>query len=444
MSSQTDFLSAINQIAAERNIDPDEVLEAIKAAVISGFRRDYPEEDEGVSLDVEIDSQMGSIRVYADKKVVDKVTNKATQISLDDAQEIESKIEVGDHIQVDITPSGDFGRVAAQAAKQVILQKIREAEKESVMLEFKDKIGEIDYGVVQRMDGDNVIFEIRRAMAVMPKEDRIPVEFYRSGARLKVLIKDIRTGPRGKQLIVSRADPDFLVGLFKIEVPEILSGSVEIKAIAREAGSRSKVAVMSTSDGVDPIGSCVGQKGVRINAIMNELKFGPVEEKIDIILWDDDTEEFIANALSPAQVERVEIMDEDEHEVKVIVPDDQLSLAIGKEGQNVRLAAKLTGWNIDIEGETVKVESNDAYGKVGSEDEEDSDAESGTDGSDADASGSTAEEGSIESLGLSSRIVTALDKAGITSVEDLKAKVDAGEDIAGIGPKSLEDIKKAL
>lgn len=452
MSSQTDFLSAINQIAAERNIDPDEVLEAIKAAVLSGFRKDYPEEDEGVALHVDIDQGMGAIRVYADKKVVDEVTNRATQISLEDAKELESKIEVGDHVQVDITPSGDFGRVAAQAAKQVILQKIREAEKESIMEEFKDKIGEIDYGVVQRMDGDNVIFEIRRAMAVMPKEDRIPVEFYRSGARLKVLIKDIRTGPRGKQLIISRGDPEFLVGLFKLEVPEILSGSVEIKAIAREAGSRSKVAVMSTSDGVDPIGSCVGQKGVRINAIMNELKFGPVEEKIDIILWDDDVEEFIANALSPAQVETVEIMDEEEKEVKVVVPDDQLSLAIGKEGQNVRLAAKLTGWNIDIEGETVKVESGEAYAKADDGDSEDEGDDTEADDQSDDATEDQTEEAeapaesgdSVESLGLSSRVVTALEKEGITSVSELKEKVESGDDIPGVGPKSLEEIKSAL
>ncbi|KXK10034.1 MAG: transcription termination factor NusA [Candidatus Dojkabacteria bacterium] len=425
MSSQTDFLSAINQIAAERNIDPDEVLEAIKQAVKTGFRRDYPEEEEGSVLEVEIDPTMGAIRVFADKKVVDKVTSPATQISLSDAKKLEKKLSIGDHLLVDITPSGDFGRVAAQAAKQVILQKIREAEKEAVMVEFKDKIGEIDYGVVQRMDGENVIFEIRRAIALMPIDDRIPSEFYRSGSRLKVLLKEISTGPRGKQLIVSRAAPEFLVGLFKIEVPEILSGSVEIKAIAREAGSRSKVAVVSNSDGVDPIGSCVGQKGVRINAIMNELKFGPVEEKIDIILWDEDIQHFIANALSPAQVISVEITDSQNHEAKVIVPDDQLSLAIGKEGQNVRLAARLTGWNIDIQGETLKANDQEQHGKIDSE--------------------NTAENAdSLSSLKLSTRILKVLEKAGITSVSQLKESIEQEKAIAGVGEKSLEEIKAAL
>lgn len=357
MSLQTDFMVAVNQIAAERNIDPDEVLDAIKLAIQTGFRRDYPEE-EVESVQVEIDKSNGMISVFADKKVVDSVTNSRSQISLENAKKIESKLKVGDHVQVDITPSGDFGRVAAQAAKQVILQKIRESEKNAVMSEFTGHIGEIEYGVVQRMDGDSVVFEIRRATALMPLEDRIPSEFYKSGNRLKVLLKEIRETSRGKQLIVSRSDPKFLEALFKLEVPEIVSGSVEIRSMAREAGSRSKVGVHSTVEGVDPIGACVGQKGVRINAIMNELKFGNHEEKIDIIAYAEEISEFIANALSPAQVIKVELKDEKKKEALVIVPDEQLSLAIGRDGQNVRLAAKLTGWNIDIQGETVKVKDN--------------------------------------------------------------------------------------
>ena len=363
MSAQSDLMIAINQIAAERNIDAAEVLEAIKQAIKIGFRRDYPEE-EGSNLEVEIDPEIGTIAVYANKKVVTALTSPATQISLNDAVRIEPKLKVNDHVLVDITPSGDFGRVAAQAAKQVILQKIRESEKESVMREFHDKMGEIDYGIVQRLDGDNVIFEIRRAIAVMPYADRIPVEFYNSGSRMKVLLKEIKVTPRGKQLIISRSDPKFLDGLFKLEVPEINSGSVEIKSIAREAGSRSKVAVDSNSEGIDPIGACVGQKGVRINAILNELRFGNLEEKIDIILWNEDPIKFIANALSPAHAISVEAVDLENKEAKVIVPDDQLSLAIGKEGQNVRLAAKLTGWNIDIQGETLKVEPHGKKAKT--------------------------------------------------------------------------------
>ena len=356
MAVQTDLMIAVNQIAAERNIDPNEVIEAIKEAIKTGFRRDYPEENETL-LEVEIKpDEIQSIRVYANKKVVKEVTNKAVQIELNAARKIEPKLKEGDHIMVDVTPTGDFGRVAAQVAKQVILQKIRESEKEAVMKEFDGKIGEIEYAVVQRLDGDDVIFEIRRALAIMPLEDRIPNEFYRSGSRMKVLIKEIRMTPRGKQLIVSRADNNFLVGLFKLEVPEISSQTVEIKAMAREAGSRSKVAVFSTTDGIDPIGACVGQKGVRINAILNDLKFGNFEEKIDIILWNEDISTFIANSLSPATIAEVSIIDAESKRARVFIEDEQLSLAIGREGQNVRLAAKLTGWNIDIHGLSEKAE----------------------------------------------------------------------------------------
>jgi transcription termination/antitermination protein NusA len=360
MAVQSDLMIAINQIAAERGIDPNEVLEAIKYAIKTGFRADYPEEQESL-LEVEINPEEAqSIRVYANKKVVTEVTTPATQIALKDAKKIEAKLKVDDHILVDITPSGDFGRVAAQVAKQVILQKIRESEKEAVMKEFDNKMGELEYGIVQRMDADDVIFEIRRAQGVMPAKERIPGEFYKSGTRMKVLLKEIKMTPRGKQLIISRADNDFLVGLFKLEVPEISSDTVVIKSIAREPGSRSKVAVFSKTEGIDPIGACVGQKGVRINAVLNDLKFGMFEEKIDIILWNEEPTQFIANALSPATVNEVEITNADEKRVRVWVADDQLSLAIGKEGQNVRLAAKLTGWNIDIMGESQKAELHKA------------------------------------------------------------------------------------
>lgn len=364
MAVQSDLMVAINQIAAERNINADEVVEAIKYAIKTGFRKDYPEEQESL-LEVEIKpEEIQPIRVFVDKKVVDTVDNTATQIDLNAARRIEKKLNIGDHVLVDITPSGDFGRVAAQVAKQVILQKIRESEKESVMKEFVDKMGDIEYGVVQRLDGDEVIFEIRRAIAIMPKEDRIPGEYYKSGSRMKVLLKEIRMTPRGKQLIVSRADNEFLTGLFMLEVPEIASDSVLIKSIAREAGSRSKVAVFSKIEGIDPIGACVGQKGVRIGAILNDLKFGMFEEKIDIILWNENSSAFIANALSPASVTDIIVTNEDEKRATAFVPDDQLSLAIGKEGQNVRLAAKLTGWNIDILGESQKAEFK-KIGKAG-------------------------------------------------------------------------------
>jgi len=346
MAVLSDFLAAVNQIAAERGIDANEVIEAVEEAIRTGYKNNY---GTGESLIVEIDKDSGKVIVYADKKVVKSVSDKATQIALKDAHLIEPKLKVGDHVQVDITPEGDFGRIAVQAAKQVILQKVREAEKDAVMKEFKDKIGTVESGIIQRMDGDNVIVEIHKATAIMPSEDRLPNEFYKSGARLKFYLKEMHRTIRGKQLIVSRSDPKFLEELFAIEVPEIRSESVEIKAIAREAGSRSKVAVVSNQDGVDPIGACVGQKGIRIDNITDELK----GEKIDIILWDKDINTFIINSLSPAQVGKIET-NKDEKTAKVTVPDDQLSLAIGKDGQNVRLAAKLTGWKIDIVGESGK------------------------------------------------------------------------------------------
>ncbi|MDD3647930.1 MAG: transcription termination factor NusA [Candidatus Dojkabacteria bacterium] len=356
MAVLSDFLAAVNQIAAERGIDSDAVIEAVEAAIRTGFKSNY---GTGESLIVDIDQDKGTVAVFADKKVVKKVTDVATQVSLEDARMIEPKLKAGDHVQVDITPEGDFGRIAVQAAKQVILQKVREAEKEAVMKEFKDKMDTIESGIIQRMDGDAVIVEIHKAQAVMTAEERLPGEFYKSGSRLKFLLKEIQKGPTGKQLIVSRADPKFLEGLFELEVPEIRSGSVEIKAIAREAGSRSKVAVLSKQEGVDPIGACVGQKGIRIDNITDELQ----GEKIDIILWDDDARTFISNSLSPAQVIGIEA-DKKEKTAVVTVPDDQLSLAIGKDGQNVRLAAKLTGWKIDIEGETKEEESDEGKKKT--------------------------------------------------------------------------------
>lgn len=434
MAVQTDFMVAVNQIAAERGIDADIVVESIKQAIETGFRRDTDEE--GLAIEVEIDPQVGSIAVIADKKVVEEVSNPSTQISLGDARKIEPKLRVGDHIQVDITPEGDFGRVAAQAAKQVILQKIREAEKEAQLKEFDGRIGEVESGVVQRMDGDSVVWEINRATAIMKPEDRVSTEFYKSGSRLKVLLKSIEDGPRGKTLYVSRSDPNFLKALFELEIPELVSGSIEIKGIAREAGSRSKIAVYSNVDGIDPIGSCVGQKGVRINAIMNELKVGSIEEKVDIILWDESIEQYISNALSPAQTVSVKILDKDEKIMQVIVPDEQLSLAIGRDGQNVRLAAKLTGWKIDIQGETVKVESQI--------DKESDKGKKKSAVKKAKGTKSKKEKNEFSELGLSARVVNSLDKAGITSLKALKEKKSELGDIKGIGPKAVKDIKAIL
>ncbi|HRY74227.1 transcription termination/antitermination protein NusA [Candidatus Dojkabacteria bacterium] len=337
----SEFIAAINQIAAERGIDKEEIFVALEEAILVAYKKEkygleVPEEDELSNWSVELNRESGEFKLIASKEVVKKVKNSEKEISLSEAEMISPSVEVGDSIQIEM-PSEDFGRIAAQTAKQVILQKIRESEKEAVISEYSDKIGEIYTALMQRMQRGQVIFEVGKATAYMPQEEQISNEFYRLGDRYKVLLKDIVDS----QMVVSRADPAFLIGLFKLEVPEIESGVLEIKAIAREAGSRSKMAVVSHQDGVDPIGSCVGQRGVRIANVMNELG----EEKIDIIEWDEDPEKFIANSLSPAKIEDVKIV---EDTATVIVPNDQLSLAIGREGQNVRLAWKLTGYKIDI------------------------------------------------------------------------------------------------
>jgi N utilization substance protein A len=353
MAEQIDIMSAIRQIAVERKIDIDDIINAIKQAVATVVKKENEAKGIESEVEVEFDPDRGYIGVSVEKTVVKKVKNPDTEVSLSDAKSIKKTAKEGDVVMVDITPEGDFGRIAAQTVRQVILQKLREAEKDAAIKQIEDLIGTIDVVVVQGIDpktGD-VICEINKARAVMSSKDRIPSEFYRLGSRIKVLLKSIEEDPKGKFVKVSRSDPDFLKELFRAEVPEIDSESIEIVAIAREAGSRSKVAVKSNAPGIDPIGSCVGQKGVRINTITNELKSGMNEEKIDIILWDDDIQTFLMNAIRPAESIKVEIKDKKEKQATIVVPDEQYSLAIGRDGQNARLAAKLTGWTIDIQSE---------------------------------------------------------------------------------------------
>lgn len=355
----SELVAAINQISAERGIDKEEVFRALESAILSAIKKekfgrvDYEdvESDEklGSNLVVEVDRETGEFKLFAVKVVVKKVKDSETEIALSEAELISPTVEVGDSIQIEM-PSDDLGRIATQTAKQVLLQKIRESEKDAVISEFSDKIGQVYTALMQRMQNGSAIMEIGKAVAYMPKEEQIANEFYRVGERYKVLLKSIE----GSEILVSRADPQFLIELFKIEVPEIESGVVEIKAVAREAGSRSKIAVVSHQEGIDPIGSCVGQRGMRIANIMNELG----EEKIDIIEWDEDLEKFVSNALSPAKVESVKISGDT---ATVVSPSDQLSLAIGRDGQNVRLAWKLTGIKIDIvgaQGEEVEIAEN--------------------------------------------------------------------------------------
>jgi transcription termination/antitermination protein NusA len=441
---QTDFMAAIKQIAAERGIDVNEIVEAIKQAIRVGFKRDYPDEM-GSALQIELDPEKGTVGVFADKKVVDVVTNEPTQISLADAKRIEPKLKEGDHVLVEITQTGDFGRVAAQAAKQVILQKIKESEKEAMVKQFTDKIGTVDSAVIQRMDREgNVICEIYRAIAIMPPEEQIGAEFYKSGSRIKVFLKKIHSDLKGKTLIVSRADKNFLKALFEMEVPEIASGTVEIMEIAREPGSRSKVAVRSNAAGVDPIGSCVGQRGSRINAITNELKAGNTEEKIDIIPWDEDIATFIGNAIRPADSQEVRIISKEGKQALIIVNDEFLSLAIGREGQNVRLASKLTGWNLDIQGKQM-YEDNGKLSRFEMEGGRKPAAKPKAEAAETEEKEAVDNEGgAFAGLEISARVLSALEKADINSVEDLKAKLEAGEKIKGVGDKAVEELKAAL
>lgn len=348
MAMTSELISAINQIAAERGIDKEEVFKALESAILSAVKKEkfgrVDREDEeidaklGANLFAEVDRETGEFKLFASKTVVDKVGDNETEIALSEAEFISPNVEIGDSIQIEM-PSDDLGRIATQTAKQVLLQKIRESEKDALISEFSDKVGEVYTALMQRMQKGMAVMEIGKATAFMPQEEQIANEFYRIGERYKVLLKSIDDS----EILVSRSDPKFLMKLFELEVPEIESGVVEIKAVAREAGSRSKIAVMSHQEGIDPIGSCVGQRGIRIANIMNELG----EEKIDIIEWDEDLEKFVANALSPAKVESVKVSGDT---ATVECPADQFSLAIGRDGQNVRLAWKLTGTKIDIVG----------------------------------------------------------------------------------------------
>ncbi len=341
MAVLTEFVVAINQICSERGLDPDKIYSTLESAILQAYRKEF-----GISedhcLSVELDREEGKFKMIAKKKVVKKVKDKDCEISLAEAKKTDTSVKEGETLEIEM-PSEALGRIAAQTAKQVIYQSINEAEKEAILEEFSGKVGEVFTALMQRMQRDRAVFEIGKANAYMPIEESIPGEFYRIGERYKVLLKEIAETPSGRDLIISRLDPKFLEALFEIEVPEISSGVIEIKGVAREAGSRSKIAVVSNQEGVDPIGSCVGQRGIRIANIMGELG----EERIDIIEWDSDIKNFVENSLSPAKVNSVRVEDD---VAFVKVDEDQLSLAIGKEGQNVRLAAKLTGLKIQVEG----------------------------------------------------------------------------------------------
>ena len=341
---QSQFVTAIEQICEEKGISKDSVIEAIEAALIAAYKKDFGDKDQEVRVTLDKDS--GEARIYVSKEVVKEVQEgfEMLQISLVDANKINAKAKLGEMIEYE-EDNKEFGRVAAQTAKQVIMQRIREAEREVVFTEFSDKEGQIISSTVQRVERGNVYIDLGHAVGVLFPNDQLPNERYYTGQRVKVYVVRVEQTQRGPQIVVSRTHPEMIRRLFEMEVPEISNNSVEIVGIAREAGMRTKIAVKSNIDGVDPVGTFVGGRGSRVQAVMNEIG----EEKIDIIPFSEDAIEYISSALSPTKVISVKI-DEDEKKAVVKVPEDQLSLAIGKSGQNVRLAAKLTGWNVDIDG----------------------------------------------------------------------------------------------
>ncbi len=389
--SRTEFAAALNQIASERNIPVEIILDAVKSALVASFNKDFEAEAKRIEereemITVDLDPETGEFKLRA---------GKADAKSKD---------------LVDVTPPG-FGRIAAQTAKQVILQQVREAEKTSIIAEYQGRIGEVVAGMVQRMDGKAVIVDIGRGQGVMPPEEQVRNEYYRLNSRISVLLSDIRDSFKGQQIIVSRSDPRLVSVLFAREVPEVGAGSVVVKAIAREAGNRTKIAVISNQEGVDPVGSCVGQKGVRVQAVINELN----GEKIDIIQFTDDKEKFLKGALAPAEAAKLEF-NADKTEVTVTVPDDQLSLAIGRGGTNVKLAAKLVGARVKV----ISDKSDPGIVVTGDEEYE------------------------IDTLGLSQKVRDVLVENSLTRIEDLVHNLEKVEALEGIDAPSLETIKTKL
>src|SRR3989440_2235389 len=337
--ARPELLQVADTVARDKGIDKDEVLEAMEQAIQKAGRSKYGQE---YDIRAEIDRRNGEIRLLRFREVAEAIENEATQIRLVEAQRLNPEAEIGDFI-TDPLPPIDFGRIAAQTAKQVIVQKVRDAERQRQFFEFKDRVGEIVNGLVKRVEFGNVVVDLGRAEAMLRRDELLPRESFRQGERVRAYIYDVREEPRGPQIFLSRTHPQFMAKLFAQEVPEIYDGIIEIKAVARDPGSRAKIAVISRDSGIDPVGACVGMRGSRVQAVVGELQ----GEKIDIIPWSQDPATFVVNGLAPAEVSKV-VMDEEQRRIEVVVPDDQLSLAIGRRGQNVRLASQLTGWDIDI------------------------------------------------------------------------------------------------
>ena len=361
-----EFIQAIEDQEKERHIPKYVLIEAIESALVSAYKKNY-----GTSQNVRVDinEETGDINVYMRMDIVDEVEDEFTQISLDEARDIDYRYEVGDVVEYQVTPR-DFGRIAAQTAKQVVVQRIREAERGMIFDDYITRQGEIVTGTVQRISNETLFINIGRTEGILSANEQVPGEHYKVNDRLKVYIMDVKKTNKGPQVFLSRSHPGLVKRLFELEVPEIEDGTVEIKGIAREAGSRTKMAVYTEFENVDPVGACVGTRGARVQAIVDELH----GEKIDIIAWSEDPQELIASVLSPAKVEKVLPADDGEKAATVVVPDYQLSLAIGKEGQNVRLAAKVSGWKIDIKSHSQFLAAQESAADIVELDEDDVDA----------------------------------------------------------------------
>jgi N utilization substance protein A len=419
-----DLLQVIEQIGREKAIDPAVLIDAVGAAILSASRKTLgPVQD----LRVEFDKPSRGFKLYAVRKVVEKVLSPKVEISVEEAQQVSPGAKPGDEIRSEVQ-AGGFGRIAAQTAKQVIIQRVREAERESIFQSFKARQGELVNGVVQRVVKGNVIVNLGKAEAILPVRERLPREDVRIGDRVRAYVLDVKKSAKGSQIILSRTHPGLLAKLFEIEVPEIYEGIVEIKAVARDAGERAKVAVASRDGNVDPVGACVGYRGSRIQAIVREL----MGEKIDVIAWKDDPAAFVRNALAPAEIGSVEI-DAEAHTLKVLVADGQLSLAIGKKGQNARLAAKLLGWKVDIKSRGELQKESEARSKAEFE-------------AVAAVAGRTATivDSLAELSGVGEKLAARLVEAGLDSYQKL---ADASEEVLvqveGIGPKTAQKLIEA-
>jgi len=422
----------IEQVGKDKGIDKEILIDALETALLKAAEKRF-----GANKEIEAHyvEEAGEIELFLFKEVVEEVEDPDLHISLKDAKKLDPDCVIGDSLGVKLD-SKEFGRIDAQTAKQIIIQKVREAERNIVFNEYSDKKGEIITGIVQRFDKGDIIVDLGRAEAVLPKKEQVRREGYRQGERIRGMVLDVNSEAKGPQVIMSRTHPSFLVKLFQMEVPEIYEGIVEIKGAAREPGDRAKIAVLSNSSDVDPVGACVGVRGSRVQAVVQELK----GEKIDIVHWSDDAAIFVKNTLSPAQISRV-VVDDENHAMEVIVPDDQLSLAIGKKGQNVRLAAKLSGWKIDIRTETETTEGKETLTP-------DQALRMEIDAADArEAERVAAELASVELaelFGLSADEAALLSDAGFTTTESLRSATrDVLDQIEGLSEESIEKILAA-